>query len=128
MKIGDRIRQLRKENGGMTQKQLAEKLEIKPSTVGMYEQGRRSPDSEMIVKLCKVLGVSSDNLLGLERESDEITDVVKNMAESIRHDSSIMLNGDLLTDTERESVINAIEVAARVALLKKEKGKAPFET
>ena len=42
MNLGEIIRSLRATNG-MTQKELADKLSISPSTIGMYEQGRREP-------------------------------------------------------------------------------------
>ena len=48
---------------GMSQLQLAEKLSVGPSTVGMYEQGRRTPSVDMIILLAKAFGVSIDYLL-----------------------------------------------------------------
>ena len=42
-----RIKELRIKKG-YTQAQLGEKLGISPSAVGMYEQGRRQPDSRII--------------------------------------------------------------------------------
>ena len=35
----------------MTQKELAEKLRLSPSTVGMYEQNRRMPDVNILREL-----------------------------------------------------------------------------
>ena len=35
--------------------QMAEKLNISPSAIGMYEQGRRAPSMEMIVELAKTV-------------------------------------------------------------------------
>ena len=40
---GENLKKIR-ESRGLTQKQLADKLNIASSTVGMYEQGRRQPD------------------------------------------------------------------------------------
>lgn len=42
---------------------IAEKLGISPSTVGMYEQGRREPSAEMLVRLAEAFSVSTDFLL-----------------------------------------------------------------
>ena len=42
--LGARIAALRRQ-AGMNQGELAKKLGISPSAVGMYEQGRREPNS-----------------------------------------------------------------------------------
>jgi len=60
--LGFRIAALRRE-AGMSQSDLAKQLQVSPSTVGMYEQGRREPSAEMLVNLSRVLGVSVDYLL-----------------------------------------------------------------
>lgn len=60
--IGKRITALRKAKG-MSQANLAQALNISTSTVGMYEQGRRTPGLDMLVSLALVLGVSTDFLL-----------------------------------------------------------------
>ena len=52
--FGKQLKELRTEKG-YTQRTLAEKLGISPSAVGMYEQGRREPDNEMLSKLCYIL-------------------------------------------------------------------------
>ena len=48
---------------GINQQQLAEKLHISPSTVGMYEQGRRTPNVEILVQLSRIFNVSLDYLI-----------------------------------------------------------------
>ena len=60
--LGKRIATLRSAKG-LNQKQLAEKLNISPSAIGMYEQGRREPSLALIVELAKILSVSTDFLL-----------------------------------------------------------------
>lgn len=57
-----RIIMLRK-NAGMSQLQLAEALNVSASTVGMYEQGRRSPGLDVLVRMSCVFGVSLDYLI-----------------------------------------------------------------
>ncbi len=42
---------------------MARRLNISPSAVGMYEQGRREPSVEMLVTLSRVLGVSIEFLI-----------------------------------------------------------------
>lgn len=60
--VANRIVKLRKK-AGMNQAQLAKKLNVTPSTVGMYEQGRRYPNIEMLIKLSKIFDVSLDFLI-----------------------------------------------------------------
>lgn len=59
---GKRIRALRAA-AKMTQAELAQRLEISPSTVGMYEQGRRQPDPDTVLKLCRLYDTTADWLL-----------------------------------------------------------------
>lgn len=60
--LGERIALLRR-GLGWNQAQLARRLHISTSAVGMYEQGRREPSLEGLVKLAEALGVSADYLL-----------------------------------------------------------------
>ena len=60
--MGARIAALRRA-AGWNQAELAQRLQISPSAVGMYEQGRREPSADMLVRMAKALGVSVDYLL-----------------------------------------------------------------
>ena len=62
MTVGERIAFLRTQKD-MTQRQLAKKLSLSPSAIGMYEQGRRQPSGELIVALSRIFSVSADYLL-----------------------------------------------------------------
>ena len=118
-KIGDRIRKLRISKR-MTQGELAKELGVSPSTVGMYEQGRRQPDGEMLIKLCEIFSVTADSLLGVSEEPLEATEIIKVMSDRIRCDKGIMLNGAPMSVEDREKLLDAIEVATRVMLNKKD--------
>ena len=58
-KMAKRIRDLRKAQG-LTQSELAARLGVSASAVGMYEQGRREPDSTILLRLCSIFDVSVD--------------------------------------------------------------------
>ena len=60
--LSTRITYLRKSKG-LSQSQLASELSISASAVGMYEQGRRVPDIDMLVKLADLFDVSLDHLI-----------------------------------------------------------------
>lgn len=60
--LGARIAALRRDQG-LSQAELAHRLGISPSAVGMYEQGRREPSVELLVALAGEFRVSTDFLL-----------------------------------------------------------------
>lgn len=71
--LADQITSLRK-RAGLSQCQLAEVLSIGPSAVGMYEQGRRTPSIEMLIRMAALFDVSLDYLLtGRETTCQPIT-------------------------------------------------------
>jgi transcriptional regulator with XRE-family HTH domain len=105
----------------MTQKQLAQRLKVSASTVGMYEHDRRSPDNEMLIKIGKVFSVSTDSLLGVTELSNEAVDIISEMGQRIRYGNEILLNGVPMSKEDREKLLNAIEVATKVMLAEKEK-------
>lgn len=66
VEFGERLRQLRKQKK-LTQKQLAALIGTKNSIISFYEVGERIPSPEVIMKLATVLGVTTDYLLGMEK-------------------------------------------------------------
>lgn len=50
----NKFRELRRKYN-LNQFDVANKLNISPSAIGMYEQGRRQPDNEMIKKIANLL-------------------------------------------------------------------------
>ena len=71
--LGARIAALRRE-AGLNQAELAQRLQISPSAVGMYEQGRREPSADTLVFMAQLFGVSVDYLLtGQAAEKDQNT-------------------------------------------------------
>ena len=62
MNIGEQILQLRKKMG-LSQEELAEKLNVTRQTVSKWETNQSTPDFEKIVPLCDVFGITTDELL-----------------------------------------------------------------
>ena len=62
IKIGRFIAECRKKNG-LTQMQLAEKLNITDRAVSKWENGKSLPDSSIMLELCKTLKISVNDLL-----------------------------------------------------------------
>jgi transcriptional regulator with XRE-family HTH domain/DNA-directed RNA polymerase subunit RPC12/RpoP len=70
IKIGRFIAECRKKNG-LTQMQLAEKLNITDRAVSKWETGKAMPDSSIMLELCDILGISVNELLSGEKISME---------------------------------------------------------
>ncbi len=70
LKIGKFIAECRK-NVGFTQKQLAEKLGITDRAVSKWETGKALPDSSIMLELCRILGITVNDLLNGEKISME---------------------------------------------------------
>ena len=62
--FGSRLKALRK-SAGITQAQLANKLQLASGTISAYEQGLKYPSIEVLIKICDILNTSSDYLLGI---------------------------------------------------------------
>ncbi len=62
IKIGKFISERRK-SVGLTQAQLAEKLNITDRAVSKWETGRAMPDSSLMLELCEILKISVNDLL-----------------------------------------------------------------
>lgn len=65
-KIGKFISKLRKEKN-MTQKELAEKLNVTDRAISNWENGRRIPDVSFFKPLCEILNITINELLSGER-------------------------------------------------------------
>ena len=61
-KIGQFIAELRKEKG-LTQKKLAEQLNITDKAVSKWECGYSLPDNSVMLNLCDILGISVNELI-----------------------------------------------------------------
>jgi len=63
VELGERIRALR-EKRGLKQRDIAGALQISAQAVSKWERGENAPDIAVLLDLSKLLGVSSDALLG----------------------------------------------------------------
>ena len=73
MNIGEKILQLRKKEG-MSQEELAEKLNVTRQTISKWETNQSAPDFEKIIPLCEVFNIKADELLRGEIEEKDQTD------------------------------------------------------
>ena len=62
--IGIKLKALRLERD-LKQSEIAEKVNIKQNTLSQFENNKGRPSYEVLVKFCKLYGVTADYLLGL---------------------------------------------------------------
>ncbi len=60
--LADQIKKHRRA-AGLTQSQFAEEFHVATGTIGMWETGKREPNSRTLVKLAHFFGISVDDLL-----------------------------------------------------------------
>ncbi|MTI48253.1 MAG: helix-turn-helix transcriptional regulator [Firmicutes bacterium] len=72
--IGKKIRTLRK-NNNITQGDLADKLKVARSTIGMIETNQREPSNDLLTRIADLFNVSTDYLLG--RTDDPNTRIIE---------------------------------------------------
>lgn len=77
MKLSDKILSLRKQSG-LSQEELAEKLNVSRQAVSRWEVGSAQPDASNVLQLSKLFGVTADYLLNDNFESDRDVPAVKN--------------------------------------------------
>ena len=92
MVLGPRMAAARKSKG-LTQKELAERLDLATGTVQQYELGKRRPDVDVLKSIADILDVSIDSLVRIDEPNDEyelICDTLHNagygMDQAIRAD------------------------------------------
>lgn len=71
--LANQIMILRKASG-MSQSQLAKQLNVGPRAVGMYEQGRRTPAIDILIRMATRFNMSLDYLVTGRETVKSITD------------------------------------------------------
>lgn len=65
--FGNKLRTLRTSKG-WTQEELASRLRLTKSVVSAYETSLRYPSYDILIRICSIFGVTSDYMLGIERQ------------------------------------------------------------
>ncbi len=115
-----------REQSGLTQQQLADKLGISRSAVGMYEKGEREPNFETLELIADTFNVDMNYLLGKKPTTEIIPDSyylnedTKKIAQEIYENKEL----SLLFDAARTAKPEDLETVHTMltALKRKEKG------
>lgn len=69
--FSENLKNLRRSEG-ISQEELADKIGVSKSSIGMYEQGKRLPKTDTVMKkIAEYFGVSLDYLMGYEKLTPE---------------------------------------------------------
>ena len=103
--LGKRIAEIRLKQG-WSQAELAKRLHISPSTVGMYEQGRREPSIDALTAMSEAFGVTIDYLITgkictltdprISEQADLVKDAISILQDLSHEDLMILLIVKLL--------------------------------
>ncbi len=123
--FANKLRELRLSHK-LTQRELAQRLGISASAIGMYEQGRREPDNDLLMRIGSLFSVSTDYLLkGEEVVPCEVSEVLDSLREQVLQ-GGLMFHGVPLDEADAEKLFDAMLVAANI-MLKDKKSKDEAE-
>ena len=111
-----KLKKLR-QSRGLTQADVAVRLGISASTVGMYEQGRREPDLETMQKICKLYNVTPDYLVYADFDApSEISDMINEIRARMKQSQGMMFDGVPVSAEDTEKIFDAMLLAARLIM------------
>ena len=116
-----RLKELRKARG-LTQEELIEQFNERygkryaASSLSMFENGKRTPETQSLIDFANFFGVTVDYLLGRDlqkREQSQKQQEVKKpkQLEKILQEEDLTYNGEVLTADDREKINRALELA-----------------
>ncbi|MEC9490583.1 MAG: helix-turn-helix transcriptional regulator [Halanaerobiales bacterium] len=88
MTFGENLKKARKDKG-FTQKDLAEIVGIKRSTIAGYESKNQEPSYEVLRKIAKALDCSIDTLLSLDYNNYQVSE--NKVTKEILHNNQLKL-------------------------------------
>lgn len=111
MRFAENLRTLRKARG-LTLKQLGELVGVSEASVSQYENEKRQPDNEMLLKLAEALDTSVSELLGeeIKKQPVSIGDELIEILEACRERSDLRILFKLSKDATSEDVLKAIAI------------------
>lgn len=99
--FGNRLKTLRKEKD-LTQAQLANILKTSASAIGMYEQNRRTPDTETLQTLSNYFNVSVDYLIGKTEIRESAEQLLKDKSTTIALHNDNGIDDELPEEAKKE--------------------------
>ena len=98
--MGDRLARLIKEHG-MSQKDFAKAIDATEASVSRYLNNAREPGPKVLKRIAEVLGVTADEIIGTQDDTDIVTELP-------RIKLLLARNSKLLTNKQKKEIINAL--------------------
>ncbi len=90
--FGRKLKELRIQEG-LSQKQLAERVKVTKSVISYYELQERYPSPEILIKLANIFHVSTNFLLGIEKQQTlDISGLDEEDIRLLQHTISVLRN------------------------------------
>lgn len=108
--INEKLSYLRKKRN-ISQKELADLLKVAPSTISMYENGKRTPNEEVLKRIAGIFNVSIDYLLGYSTIKDSDNnhqDEFEEYLEELRSNPKMRILFDHAKNATKEELSAAI--------------------
>lgn len=109
----NRIKFLREEKG-LTQQDLADRLGGAKSTVAMYEKGNRKPSLNVLIKLSQIFNCSIDYLMGLTSYKNPKSTLENKLYELDLNNSEFDLMISALLDSSGPDIDNIIRSGSKI--------------
>ena len=94
---------------GLTQSDLARKLGVSPSTIGMYEQGRRKPSYNTLAEICSILEISIFDFFPNQRIFNADA-VLKSIIECLNDSrKTVLLHGKFIDEQKKNDIVQLLE-------------------
>lgn len=107
--IGNILLELRTKNG-YTQSDVAEKIGISNVSYFRYENDKREPSATIIAKLAKIYNVSTDYIIGVEKDKDNDTKDLINIIETVSRSQATRTLFSLIKNTSEKDIRKIIHI------------------
>ena len=131
MTIGQKIKKLRT-NKGLSQKALGELVGISDSAIAAYENGKKNPGRETVIKLAAALDTDANYFMNdevdklTERDKKDIAKTLDKVMTDLRDgESSPLFYGNEMSQTDKELLENAIQSALETIKIKNKEKYTP---
>ena len=97
--IGKRIKYFR-ERAGLSQKEFAQRINMKNTTVSNWEQGVSRPNADILSDICMTLNVPPDELLDIRLKPEDMNDHERKVILAYRAKKELQQAVDILLGVE----------------------------
>jgi transcriptional regulator with XRE-family HTH domain len=106
MEFNNRLYQLRKQKG-LSQEELANRLNVSRQTVSKWEVGDSTPDMEKLIAMSDLFGVSLDNLVMGKEEAQTPA--------AGKSEFAAVISEKVMTDTNKKKAISVLKILGIIA-------------